>query len=66
MKLITGDYEGASTFAQFDKPIAEMTEAEAKGLLECILHRAMPGEECHQIVFEELAIAEQLWKEQQP
>lgn len=64
MKIIKGDYPGASTFAQFDKPVNQMTLKECQGLLEQILFRAMPGENNAEIMFKELELAEQLLKEQ--
>jgi len=58
MKITRGDYPGASKFARFEKPVHEMTIDEARGLLECILHRASPGEPNADILFAELKIAE--------
>lgn len=63
MKLRKGNYPGASTFAYFDKPTENMTRKEMQSLLECILHRAMPGEQHAALMERELAIAEQQWKE---
>lgn len=65
MKLIKGTYEGASTFASFDKPVQEMTLEETRGLLQHILFLAMPGGSKHaDLVYRELAIAEQTAREQ--
>lgn len=64
MKLTKGTYEGASTFAQFDKPVHEMTIDEARGLLEHILFLAMPGARHAKLMFDLLAIAEQTAREQ--
>lgn len=65
MKTARGDYEGASEFAYFDKPVQHMTIEECRSLLTCILHRAMPGEDNAKVVYRELEIAEQVWKEQE-
>lgn len=64
MKIHRGDYEGASRFAYFDKPVDQMNIDECHELLMAILHRAMPGEDNSEIVYKELGIAEQCWKEQ--
>lgn len=66
MKVHRGDYEGASRFAYFDKPVQDMNLEECRGLLMAILHRAMPGEDNAELVYKELAIAEQCCKEQEP
>lgn len=63
MKTTKGNYEGASMFAEFDKPVSKMTLEECRGLLEQILYRAMPGEDNADAVFKELAVAEQCAKE---
>jgi len=59
MKLIRGTYDGASEMAYFDKDIAAMSPLEMKRLLECILHGAATGEDHAQIMFYELARAEE-------
>ncbi len=66
MKIPRGDYDGASQFAYFDKPVNDMTLDECRSLLMAILHRAMPGENNASVVYRELEIAEQCWKEQEP
>jgi len=63
MKIIRGDYPGASEFAYFDKDVHAMTLEECRSLLECILHRAAPGDPNSQLVYRELEIAEQCHKE---
>ncbi len=63
MKLVQGDYPGASQFAEFDKNVQAMSLEECRGLLECILHRASPVDEESALIFDYLAIAEQCWKE---
>jgi len=71
MKLEKGTYEGASTFAQFDKKITEMTNHQRGSLLEFILQVASPtGEHQGKMTFNEkdifsaLQLAEQLAREQ--
>lgn len=58
MKLKRGTYPGASEFAFFNATIEEMSIEEMRSLLQCILHRASPGELNARVVFGELAIAE--------
>jgi hypothetical protein len=58
MKTTRGNYPGASEFAQFDTPVHAMTREQMQALLECILHRASPGEENAEILRHELEIAE--------
>jgi hypothetical protein len=65
MKIKRGIYPGASEFAYFDKDVHEMNLEECRALLECVLHRAMPGETNSEIVYRELSIAEQFWMEGQ-
>lgn len=64
MKLEKGNYDGASTFAFFDKPVEAMTEEQAKALLAHILHQAMPGEPYQNAVLYALALAEERAREQ--
>ena len=59
MKLKRGTYPGASEFAYFDTPVEKMSAEEMRGLLQCILHRASPGELNAELVFRELEIAEE-------
>ena len=63
MKTRRGDYDGASEFVYFDRDVREMDLEECRSLLECILHRAIPGEKRADMVYRELSIAEQAWKE---
>jgi hypothetical protein len=65
MKIIRGDYPGASRFAYFDTPLEALNPEQLRALLQAILHRAMPGETNHELMMHELKIAEQCWKEQQ-
>ncbi len=66
MKIQRGDYEGASQFAYFDKPVDRMTPDECRSLLACILFAAMPGAQDSEIVYHALEVAEQISKEQSP
>lgn len=63
MKIKRGDYPGASEFAYFDKDVREMDLEECRSLLEHVLHRAAPGHDNAEMVYRELSIAEQCWKE---
>lgn len=65
MRTHRGDYAGASEFALFDKAVRAMDLEECRCLLECILHRAMPGSNgmTSDLVYRELSIAEQFWRE---
>lgn len=66
MKVKRGDYPGASEFAYFNRDVREMSLEECRGLLECILHRAAPGMDNADLMFKELAIAEQCEAEGRP
>ena len=59
MKLTRGTYEGASEFAKFDRPTEEMTPLQMEYLLDSILERATPGLPNADLIFAELAIAEE-------
>lgn len=62
MRTKRGDYPGASEFAYFDQDVREMSLEDCRSLLECILHRAMPGEPNAPIVYYELSVAEENWR----
>ena len=64
MKIKRGSYAGASEFAEFDVPVCMMSKEQMVALLSAILHRAMPGEQHSRVVYQELAIAEELVREQ--
>lgn len=64
MKLKRGNYDGASEFAYFDKPLEAMTQEEMKCLLEHILHLASPGDPDWAEFYDRLALAERLAREQ--
>jgi len=64
MRLVRGDYPGASEFAHFDQSIYRMNEEELRSLLSAILNRASPGEENAAMLYRELQLAEENWKEQ--
>ena len=64
MKIKRGSYAGASDFAEFDVPVILMSREQKEALLIAILHRAMPGEEHCDVVYQALKIAEQLVREQ--
>lgn len=66
MRTRRGDYDGASEFAYFKRPVQEMDLAECRSLLECILHRAMPGEDNAAVVYRALEIAERCMLENAP
>lgn len=62
MKLHRGNYDGASEFAYFDKPVNKMSLEECRGLLETILHQASPGMTHHAAMYEALGWAEEAHK----
>ncbi len=64
MKIKRGSYAGASEFAEFNVPVDRMSKEQMVALLGAILHRAMPGEQHCDLVYQELEIAEQLVREQ--
>ena len=64
MKIKRGSYPGASEFAEFDVPVCLMSQEQMAALLSAILHRAMPGEEHCDVVYQALEIAEELVREQ--
>lgn len=63
MQIKRGTYDGASNFAYFDTSITLMTEDEMRSLLHFILQRATPGEKNAEVMQHELAVAEQLARE---
>jgi hypothetical protein len=66
MKIVRGNYPGASEFAFFNRDVREMNLEECRGLLECILQRAMPGENNADVMYHELELAEELWNDGGP
>jgi hypothetical protein len=63
MKIERGDYEGASRFAYFETDLDSMSRDQMKRLLECIAHRADPGETNCLVMYQELALAETVYLE---
>lgn len=58
MKIIRGDYPGASEFAYFDADLHAMSPEAMRCLLTHILHQASPGHTHAGVVFEALSWAE--------
>lgn len=60
MKIVKGDYPGASTMAQLDRPIAAITGDQfLTAFLESLLNQASPGEENAEIIYNALRRAEE-------
>jgi hypothetical protein len=64
MKLVRGNYEGASEFAQFDAgPVEKLTAPQTRALLAQILFLASPGYDNHERNLAMLSLAEDIAKE---
>ena len=58
MRIVRGDYPGASEFAKFDRDLETMSPDEMRGILELLQLMASPGERSSLIVREILEAAE--------
>ena len=66
MKILRGNYPGASEFAFFDASLNTMSPEEMRCLLTHILHQASPGHTHAAAVFEALSWAESNASEYSP